>query len=73
MKGLWQKVKEIWWYFREVDVNDDIEERLSSSDKRWLLYCNFMSCMGVVILFLIVTGINNFRISRQNGKDVEEL
>ena len=38
VKGLWQKVKEIWWYFWEVDVNDDMEERLSSSDKRWLLY-----------------------------------
>ena len=72
VKGLWQKVKEIWWYFWEVDVNDDMEERLSSSDKRWLLYWNFMTCMGVVILILIVTGINNFRISRQNGRDVEE-
>ena len=70
---IWNKIKEIWWYFWEVDVNDDnIEERLSSSDKWWLLYWNFMSCIRVVIFFLIMTGINNFRISRQNEKDVEE-
>ena len=43
VKGLWQKVKEIWWYFWEVDMNDDTEERLSSSDKRWLLY--WISCL----------------------------
>ena len=72
MKGLWQKVKEMWWYFWEVDENDSTEERLSSFDKRWLLYWNFMTCMGVLILFMIVIGINNIRVTRQNGKDVEE-
>ena len=72
MKGLWQKVKEIWWIFWEVDVNDKTEERLSSSDRRWLLYWNFITCMGVAALFLIVTGINNIRVTRQNGRDVEK-
>ncbi|WP_289782924.1 hypothetical protein [uncultured Phocaeicola sp.] len=62
----------MWWYFWEVDENDSTEERLSSFDKRWLLYWNFMTCMGVLILFMIVIGINNIRVTRQNGKDVEE-
>lgn len=54
VKGLWQKVKEIWWDFWEVDVNDKAEERLSSSDRRWLLYWNFITCMGVAALIVIV-------------------
>ena len=72
MKGLWQKVKEIWWDFWEVDMNDKAEECLSSSDKRWLLYWNFMTCMGMVILLVIVAVGSNIRATRQNGRDVEE-
>lgn len=71
MKGLWRKMKGIWLSFWEAD-EDGRTDGLSSTDKRWLLYWNFMSCMGVVLLFLLVTGINNIRINRQNDKYVEE-
>lgn len=72
MKKMWNKIKEIWWDFWEVDVNDKAEERLNSSDRRWLLYWNFITCMGVAAFFVIVVGVNNIRATRQNGRDVEE-
>ncbi len=72
MKRIWRKMKEIWWDFWEVDENDNEKKHLSSSDKRWLLYWNFITCMGVAGFFLIITGINNIRITRQNGRDVED-
>lgn len=71
MRRMWSKIKESWWSFWEAD-EDGRTDGLSSTDKRWLLYWNFMSCMGVVLLFLLVTGINNIRINRQNDKYVEE-
>ena len=55
-----------------MDEYDNEKKHLSSSDKRWLLYWNFITCMGVAGFFLIITGINNIRITRQNGRDVEE-
>ncbi len=73
MKRIWRKMKEIWWNFWEVDEYDNEKKYLSSSDKRWLLYWNFITCMGVAGFFLIITGINNIRITRQNGRDVEEV
>lgn len=72
MRGLWRKMEGIWWDFWEVDEYDRTKERLSSSDKRWLLYWNFITCMGIAGFFLIVTGIVNVRVTRQNGRDVEE-
>lgn len=72
MKKMWNKIKEIWWNFWEVDVNDKAEERLSSSDRRWLLYWNFMTCMGMVIILVIVVVGSNLRATRQNGRDVEK-
>ena len=72
MKRIWRKAKEIWWDFGEVDNNDNGKKRLSSSDKRWLLYWNFLICIGVAGFFLIITGINNIRITHQNARDVEK-
>ena len=72
MKRIWRKAKEIWWDFWEVDNNDNGKKHLSSSDKRWLLYWNFLTCIGVAGFFLIITGINNIRITHQNGRDVEK-
>lgn len=72
MKRIWRKMKEVWWDFWEVDEDDRTKQRLSSADKRWLLYWNFITCMGIAAIFLIVTGIVNVRVSRQNGRDVEE-
>lgn len=69
---IWNKIKEMWWYFWEVDENDNTKERLSLLDKRWLLYWNFMTCMGVIILFVLITAISNIHLSRQNRKDIEE-
>lgn len=72
MKRIRDRIKKIWWVLWEVDENDKASEHLSSLDKRWLIYWNFMTCFGVVLLFLLVTGINNARICRQNDKYVEE-
>ena len=33
MKKMWNKIKEIWWDFWEVDVNDKAEERLRNCRK----------------------------------------
>jgi hypothetical protein len=72
MRSLCQKMKVIWWDFWEVDENDNGKKHLSSSDKRWLLYWNFMTCMGIVAFVLLVMWINNTRITRQNRRDVDE-
>lgn len=71
VKSFWRKMEGIWWGFWGAD--EDVRTGgLSPTDKRWLLYWNFMSCMGTVLLFLLVTGINNIRVTRENGKDVEK-
>ena len=72
MRSLWKRMRKIWWFFWAVEENDNTKEYLSFSDKRWLLYWNFMTCMGVVFLFLLVIGINNIRINRQNDEYAEE-
>ena len=58
MRSLWLKMKEIWWDFWEVDNNDNGKKHLSSSDKRWLLYWNFLSGVGVLAIVVLVMGIN---------------
>lgn len=72
MRSIWQKMKEIWWEYWEVEENDKTKESLSSLDKRWLLYWNFITCMGIALFFLLVTEIVNIRVTRQNGKNVED-
>ncbi len=72
MKKIYNKIKEIWWAFWEVDENDPTEKRLSSSDRRWLLKWNIITCMGTALLMVVVTGIDHIWITRQNGRDVEE-
>ena len=69
---IWNKIKAMWWYFWEVDENGNKEERLSALDKRWLLYWNFMTCMGMMLLLVLVITINNIHVTRQSGRDVEE-
>jgi hypothetical protein len=52
MKSLWEKMKGIWWDFEEVDEDDNGKKHLSSSDKLWLLYWNFIICMGAAAFFV---------------------
>lgn len=65
-------MKEIWLAFWEVDRDGRTDGRLSLVDKYWLLYWNFMSSVGVVLLFLLVMGINNIYINHKNNRYVEE-
>ena len=72
MRSLWLKMKEIWWDFWEVDNNDNGKKHLSSSDKRWLLYWNFLSGVGVLAIVVLVMGINTLWVQHQNNMDVEK-
>lgn len=54
----------------EFDVS---KKHLSHLDKRSIMYWNLITCVGTAGLVLLLTGANNFRISRQNYADMERL
>lgn len=72
MKKILNKIKEIWLIFWEADWHSGTDGRLCPSDKRWLLYWNLITCFGMAVFFLLVTGINTMRINRQNDKYMEK-
>lgn len=63
----------MWWMFWDVDKNEGMEERLSSSDKHWLLYWNFLTCMVMVAFVLLAVGINTLWVRHQNNKDMDAI
>lgn len=67
-----RRIREIWWDFWEVDENDGTEKRLSSSDKRWLLYWNFLTCIVMLAIVLLVMGIHTLWVHHQNNMDVNK-
>lgn len=71
--GLWERVKKSWDDFWIGDEHDDSKKHLSQSDKRSLLYGNFMLVICTVAFVVLFIGINNVRIDRKNAADMEEL
>lgn len=59
-----------FWLYDEFDLS---KKHLSHSDKRSIMYWNFITCACTVSLVLLLTGANNFRISRKNYADMEKI
>lgn len=66
---IWKKRNDFWIW----DEYDDSKKHLSHSDKRFLLYGNFMLVICTVAFVVLFIGINNVRIDRKNAADMEEL
>lgn len=65
-------IKKVLYFLGKEEKEDRAKEHLSLSDKRWILYWNFMICFGVTALFLLVIGLHNIWVSYQNDKYAEE-
>jgi len=70
---LWKKIRKKWDDFWIGDEHDDLKKHLSQSDKRFLLYGNFLLGICTVAFVVLLIGINNMRIDRKNSADMEEL
>lgn len=73
MCRLLNKIKRAWLEFWREDENDYNMKHLSQSDKRSIWYGAFMMCMITVSLCCFVISASNYRVSRQNDKDIEEV
>lgn len=73
MCRLLNKIKRAWLEFWREDENDCNMRHLSQSDKRSIWYGAFMMCMITVSLCCFVISASNYRVSRQNDKDIEEV
>lgn len=70
---MWKKIRKKWDNFWIGDEHDDLKKHLSQTDKRFLLYGNFMLGICTVAFVVLLIGINNRRIDRKNSADMEEL
>lgn len=73
MCRLWNRIKRAWLEFWREDENDYNMKHLSQSDKRSIWYGAFIMCMVTVSLCCFMISASNYRVSRQNDKDVEEV
>lgn len=73
MKEIWKRVKGIWWDFWDINEKKGAEEYLSASDKHWLLYWNFLTCMVMLAFVLLILGINNVWVRHHNNREVDEM
>lgn len=73
IKELWKKTKNKWIDFWIGDEYDNPKKHLSQSDKRFLLYSNFIVGICTVAIVLLFSGINNLRISYLNDADMKEI
>lgn len=73
MKKTWNRMKESWQRFWETDVCSGEKKHLSQSDRRWLLYWNFTTCITMLSFVILITGMNTFWVNRANNKNVEEI
>ena len=70
---MWKKIRKKWDNFWIGDEHDDLKKHLSQTDKRFLLYGNFMLGICTVAFVVLLSGIKNRRIDRKNSADMEEL
>lgn len=73
IKSLWKGVKARWDAFWVGDEYDSSKKHLSQSDKRCILYGNFIISIFTVALVLLVNGFNNLRFNRQNEMAMEAV
>lgn len=73
MCRLWNRIKRAWLEFWREDENDYNMKHLSRSDKRSIWYGAFIMCMVTVSICCFVISVSNYRVSRQNNRDVEEV
>lgn len=73
IKELWKKIKNKWNDFWLEDEYDNSKKHLSQSDKRFLLYGNFVVGICTVTLVILFSGINNSRISYRNDVDLKAI
>ncbi len=73
MCRLWNKIKRAWLEFWREDESDCDMKHLSQSDKRSIWYGAFIMCMITVSFCCFVISASNYRVSRQNDKDIEEV
>lgn len=73
IRNLWNRIRKTWDDFWIGDECDDSKKHLSQTDKRFLLYGNFIIGAFTVALVLLLTGINNLQIDRKNTEDMEKV
>lgn len=73
IKGVWKKLKIKWAAFWVYDEFDLSKKHLSHSDKRYIMYWNFITCACTVSLVLLLTEANNFYLSRKNNTNMEKI
>jgi hypothetical protein len=73
MKKTWNKMKEAWQQFWESDAYAAEKKHLSQSDRRWLLYWNFITCIAMLSLVTLITGMNSYLVNRKNNESAEEV
>ena len=71
IRTLWKGIRTRWDAFWIGDEYDSSKKHLSQSDKRYLLYGNFIVGIVTVTLVLLINGFNNLRLTRQNTADLE--
>ena len=73
IRGFWKKIWKKWDDFWIEDEDDDSKKHLSQSDKRFLLYGNFIIGICTVAFVVIFIRINNLQIDRRDIADMEEV
>lgn len=69
---MWKKIRKKWNDFWIGDEYDDSKKHLSQSDKRFLLYGNFIIGICTAAFVVLLIGTNNRRVDRRNAADMEE-
>lgn len=73
IKGLWKGIRDKWDGFWIGDEYDHSKKHLSQSDKRFLLYGNFISSIFTVAFVVMIIGFNNLRVNHQNVDDMKSI
>lgn len=73
IKGLWKGIRDKWDGFWIGDEYDHSKKHLSQSDKRFLLYGNFISSIFTVAFVVMIIGFNNLRINHQNVEYMKSI
>ena len=69
---MWKKLESKWDDFWIGDEYDNSKKHLSQSDKRFLLYGNFIIGICMVVFVIMLIKINNLWIDHKNTANMEE-
>lgn len=73
IKGLWKGIRDKWDGFWIGDEYDHSKKHLSQSDKRFLLYGNFISSIFTVAFVVMIIGFHNLRVNHQNVEYMKSI